>query len=113
MELIMNVNRRSCNIARVNRNVLPPEELYTIDVQTGKRIPKTTWCDYHKEYEFVGNFYLESKSKRKHKYDLRNMCIPAWDEVEGKIPDKLNQINKINSDEDVATLVMFMENCDD
>lgn len=113
MELIMNVYRRTCNIARVNRNVLPAEELYTIDVQTGKKIPRTSWCEYHRQFEFVGNFYLESKAKRKYEYDLRNMCIPAWDDVEGKISDKPPQIRKPKSNEKLATLVMFMEKCDD
>jgi hypothetical protein len=74
---------------RVTRKVLPVDELYTIDVETGKRIQKMVWCEYHKQYEWINDFYTESEARARHPYDVRNMCISAWDKVEGKVkPDK-------------------------
>lgn len=103
------MKRKHIESPRVNRKVLPKEELYTIDLETGKTIPKLVWCDYHKEWEWVANFYTESQKKAKHPNDVRNMCIPAWDSVKGKV-DLDKPINtRPKQEESPATLIMFME----
>ena len=56
---------------RVTRRVLPPDELYTVDIQTGKKIKKLVWCEYHKDWEWINDFYTESETRAKHKYDVR------------------------------------------
>ena len=82
------MNKRSDHIPRVNRNVLPKDEIYTIDVETGKTVAKVVWCAFHKKHEDVRAFYGESEPKKKSKYQLRNMCIIGWDLVKGKVkPD--------------------------
>lgn len=70
---------------RVNRKVLPRAELYTFDLEAKKMIQKVIWCEYHKKYEWINDFYTESEQRAKHPYDVRNMCIEAWDKVEGKV----------------------------
>jgi len=70
---------------RVSRKVLPREELYTFDIETQKMIKKVIWCEHHKKYEWINDFYTESEQRAKHPYDVRNMCIEAWDQVEGKV----------------------------
>jgi len=42
------MKRKHIESPRVNRKVLPKEELYTIDLETGKTIPKLVWSEYHK-----------------------------------------------------------------
>ena len=78
--------KRSAIISpRVSRKVLPREELYTFDIETQKTIKKVVWCEHHKKYEWINDFYTESEARAKHPYDVRNMCIEAWDMVEGKV----------------------------
>jgi hypothetical protein len=78
-------NRKDIINPRVNRRVLPADELYTVDIHTGKTIKKLVWCGYHKDWEWINDFYTESETRANHKYDVRNMCITAWDLVEGKV----------------------------
>lgn len=70
---------------RVFREVLPPEELYTFDIEEGRRIKKLVFCEFHRRWEWIADFYLESKPRAKHPYDVRSMCIEAWDLTEGKL----------------------------
>jgi hypothetical protein len=36
----------------------------------------------------LSDFYLESKSRRKHEDDVRNMCVCCWDLYNGKTDSK-------------------------
>jgi hypothetical protein len=76
---------------RVFRKVLPTVELYTTDVSTGKKIKKMVFCSYHKRYEWIADFYIESESKAKHSNDIRSMCIEAWDITHGALPKEDKQ----------------------
>jgi hypothetical protein len=78
------MNKRKDHIARVDRKVLPRHEIYTTDLW-GERQVNLKWCKYHKRYEDPRLFFVESASKRKHEYQLRNMCIEAWELTNGKI----------------------------
>lgn len=40
---------------------------------------KTEFCCKCKQHKPVVDFYIESKSKRKHPDQLRNMCVDCWD----------------------------------
>jgi hypothetical protein len=79
-----NLRRDNIRTPRVSRSVLPKEELYVTDLD-GNISKKMTWCSYHKKYEWVGEFYLESESVSKYPYQVRAMCIEAWDMVKGKV----------------------------
>jgi hypothetical protein len=91
------MNKRTDHIARVNRKVLPEEELYVTTLE-GKRVLKQHWCEYHKQYEPAGRFYYESKSKAIRPNQLRNMCCIGWDLTNGKTSV---------SERSTASLVMF------
>jgi len=78
------MNKRKDQIARVDRTVLPKNEIYTTDLW-GNRVTKVVWCRYHKRYEDIRLFYKESSSKAKHENQVRSMCIEAWDLTNGKI----------------------------
>jgi hypothetical protein len=93
---------------RVNRKVLPPEELYTIDLETGKKIKKMVWCDYHKDWEWIADFYTESEAKAKHPNDVRNMCIAAWDLVKGKTNLDKVSVPRPKKEKSTASLVSFL-----
>jgi hypothetical protein len=92
------MNKRKDQIARVDRQVLPKDELYAATLE-GSVVMKTKWCKYHKRFEPVGWFYVESSSKRKHKYQLRNMCVIGWDITKGK--------KFIDTDKSTASLLSF------
>jgi hypothetical protein len=103
------VKRKQIINPRVNRKVLPKEELYTIDLETGKTIKKLVWCDYHEEWEWIADFYLESQKKAKHPNDVRNMCIRAWDIVEGKTDfTKLQSLTRVK-EKSTASLFEFLK----
>lgn len=92
------MNKRKDQIARVDRQVLPKEELYVSTLE-GTVAMKTKWCEYHKCFEPVGWFYFESSSKRKHKFQLRKMCVIGWDITNGK--------KFIDTDKSSASLLSF------
>ena len=92
---------------RVNRKVLPAVDLYTIDVETGLRIKKMVYCAYHRQMEWIADFYLESEPKCKNSDDVRNMCIKAWDLTEGKLYS--DEIVKRPKPEPSATLFEFLK----
>jgi RNase P subunit RPR2 len=46
---------------------------------------KTKFCPKCKKYHPVVDFYIESKSKRKHSDQLRNMCVDCWDIYFGRL----------------------------
>ena len=92
---------------RVFREVLPAEELYTINVEEGRTIKKMVWCEFHRRWEWIADFYLESKARAKHSNDVRNMCIEGWDITEGKIYS--GQVIKRPKPEQTATLLNFIE----
>lgn len=78
------MNKRKDQIARVDRKVLPKSEIYITDLW-GNRQVKQVWCKHHKRWEDCRLFYFESSSKSKHDYELRDMCIEAWELTEGKV----------------------------
>jgi hypothetical protein len=94
------MNRRKDHIPRVSRKVLPEDELFVTTLE-GKRVMKTHWCDYHKEYEPAGRFYYESKTKSKMPHQLRNMCCVGWDLTNGK--------KNIVAEVSTATLICFFK----
>lgn len=85
---------------RVFRKVLPAEELYTVDLETGRQVKKMVYCQYHKRMEWIADFYLESSNKRRHSNDVRSMCIEGWDITFGK--------TKIEDKKVTATLMDFI-----
>jgi len=88
------MNKRKNHIARVDRKVLPKDEIYTTDLW-GNRQVKMKWCKHHKKYEDPRLFFAESASKSRHKYQLRNMCIEAWELTNGKINFKPDDDNSV------------------
>jgi len=46
-------------------------------------------------------FYFESSAKAKHEYELRDMCIEAWELTEGKV--------NFDDDRSTATLILFFK----
>jgi hypothetical protein len=79
------MNKRNQHTPRVHRSVIPKDELYTIDITTGKRIAKQVFCKFHNRYEDIRLFYLKSRHHKKHESDVRSMCIEGWDKTRGKI----------------------------
>jgi len=94
---------------RVFRKVLPPEELYTIDLETGKKVKKLVWCTYHQQWEWIADFYLESASKAKHPYQVRNMCITGWDLTEGKVDLTKISVPRPKKHKSTASLIHFLK----
>lgn len=92
---------------RVFREVLPAVELYTTNVEEGRQIKKMVWCDFHHRWEWIADFYLESKAKARHSNDVRNMCIEGWDITEGKISN--GPTVKRPKPEVTSTLLQFFE----
>lgn len=78
------MNKRKDQIARVDRRVLPKDEIYVTDLWGGRQV-KLVWCKYHKQYEDCRLFFYESSAKRKHEHELRDMCIKAWELTNGKV----------------------------
>jgi hypothetical protein len=91
---------------RVSRKVLPAVDLYTIDVESGTRIKKMVYCTYHRQMEWIADFYLESEPKSKNSDDVRTMCIEGWDITEGKLYSA--DIIKRPKPEPTATLMEFI-----
>jgi len=94
---------------RVNRKVLPPDELYTLDLETGKKIKKMVWCDFHQQWEWIADFYIESVSKAKYPNDVRNMCIEAWDMVAGKTDFTKMSVARPKKEKSTASLIQFFK----
>lgn len=101
--------RKQITSPRVNRKVLPKEELYTTDLETGETIKKLVWCEYHEQWEWIADFYVESVAKAKHPNDVRNMCIAAWDMVEGKTDFSKLPTARPKKEKSDASLVMFLK----
>lgn len=58
---------------------------------------KTEFCCKCKQHKPVVDFYIESKSKRKHPDQLRNMCVDCWDMYCGR----LSPFNEVEEGVDV------------
>jgi len=101
------MRRDEIEFPRVTRQVLPKEDLYTIDIETGAPVKMMVFCSYHKCYEWIGNFYKESKPKSKHSSDVRAMCIEGWDRTEGKVFCNKPVIKRPKKES--ATLVQFFK----
>jgi len=93
---------------RVDRAVLDDIELYTLDLETGKRIKKVVWCEYHEQWEWIADFYKESAKKAKYPNDVRNMCITAWDIVKGKTDFSKLPVSR-KSKIPTASLILFLK----
>lgn len=100
--------RKDVAFPRVSRKVLPAEELYTIDIETGRPTKKMVFCEFHRRMEWVADFYLESQAKSKHAHDIRSMCIEAWDLTEGKLHWGNPKVSRPRK-EVTATLMQFFE----
>lgn len=93
------MNKRKDQIARVDRKVLPREEIYITDLW-GRRQVKHIWCKHHRRYEDCRLFFYESSPRSKYNHQLRGMCIEAWELTNGKV--------KFNSQDHLATLTAFL-----
>jgi len=94
------MNKRKNHVARVDRKVLPKSEIYVTDLW-GNRQARQIWCKHHKRWEDCRLFYFESSAKAKHEYELRDMCIEAWELTEGKV--------NFDADKSTATLISFFK----
>jgi hypothetical protein len=103
--------RKDVAFPRVTREVLSFGELYTTDLETMRTVKKMVWCEFHQRWEWIADFYLESKPRAKHPYDVRNMCIEGWDITEGKISNGPT-IRRLKP-EPSATLMQFIEEQND
>jgi hypothetical protein len=101
------MKRDNVEFPRVTRAVLPRDELYTTDLETGLRTKKLVFCSFHHRYEWIAYFYKESKSNAKHSNDVRRMCIEGWDITEGKLFWNKPVIKRPKKES--ATLVQFFE----
>jgi len=65
------------------------------------------WCDYHEQWEWIADFYLESEAKAKYPTDVRNMCIAAWDIAKGKTDFTKMSTPRLPKEKSTASLMAF------
>jgi hypothetical protein len=81
----MNIPSRKTSTSIVYREVHDEPLVVTLDGKTEVKMQICCTCKLKKPY---AAFYVESKSKAKHKGQIRKQCIECWDKYNGKDPNK-------------------------
>lgn len=82
----MNIPKRKSSAAIIYRQVQDEPLVVTLE---GKTEVKMQVCNTCFEKKPLNAFYCESVSKRKHKNQVRNQCIPCYDKYKGRIPKNI------------------------
>lgn len=84
------LRKENADVAVVTRKIA--EDLW-VTALDGTLARATSWCSCCKQHLPKNHFYLKAKRDQKHPNDVREMCIPCFDEQNETARDKRNFLN--------------------